>query len=219
MSESTLTLKKAIPIIAVTWILSLITTLAVVYVEPNLLPRQNQTASQNQIEIIRFNEPSEKNITGFYLWLNDVATFVWTPKNPTSNSILALYCYFEYRCDNPEEYVWDWEGAFWWMLQLGMIANDCSFGDFGEISRTASSQAEWEEKYSTEWKQICLVANIGILSGTADSVTEVWITPNQNNYTLKLGAFHSDRASSSTPTFVRNINVIIEVIDGLPSAT
>ena len=34
MSESTLTLRKAIPIIAVTWILSLITTLAVVYFTP-----------------------------------------------------------------------------------------------------------------------------------------------------------------------------------------
>jgi hypothetical protein len=34
MSESTLTLRKAIPIIAVTWILSLITTLAVVYLAP-----------------------------------------------------------------------------------------------------------------------------------------------------------------------------------------
>jgi hypothetical protein len=34
MSESTLTLRKVIPIIAVTWILSLITTLAVVYLAP-----------------------------------------------------------------------------------------------------------------------------------------------------------------------------------------
>ena len=37
MSESTLTIKKAIPIIAVTWILSLVTTLAFVYVVPIIL--------------------------------------------------------------------------------------------------------------------------------------------------------------------------------------
>ena len=37
MSESNLTLRKAIPITAVTWILSLVTTLAVVYVLPIIL--------------------------------------------------------------------------------------------------------------------------------------------------------------------------------------
>ncbi|UCE38729.1 MAG: hypothetical protein JSW00_05735 [Thermoplasmata archaeon] len=39
MSELTLTLKKAIPIIVVTWILSLVTTLAVVYFTPNIFPK------------------------------------------------------------------------------------------------------------------------------------------------------------------------------------
>lgn len=38
MSESTFSFKKAIPIIAVTWILSLVTTLAFVYVVPIILP-------------------------------------------------------------------------------------------------------------------------------------------------------------------------------------
>ena len=36
MSESTFPLKKVIPIIVVTWILSLVTTLAVVYFAPNI---------------------------------------------------------------------------------------------------------------------------------------------------------------------------------------
>ncbi len=39
MSESTLTIKKVIPIIGVAWILSLVTTLAFVYFAPNIIPR------------------------------------------------------------------------------------------------------------------------------------------------------------------------------------
>jgi len=39
MSELTSTLKKAIPIIAVTWILSLVATLVVVYFAPNIFPK------------------------------------------------------------------------------------------------------------------------------------------------------------------------------------
>jgi len=34
----TITVKKAIPIIAITWILSLATTLVIVYVSPNIFP-------------------------------------------------------------------------------------------------------------------------------------------------------------------------------------
>jgi len=39
MSESTFPLKKVIPIIVVTWLLSLVTTLAIVYITPNIPPR------------------------------------------------------------------------------------------------------------------------------------------------------------------------------------
>jgi hypothetical protein len=39
MSESALTLKKVIPIIIVTWLLSSVTTLAIVYFSPNIFPK------------------------------------------------------------------------------------------------------------------------------------------------------------------------------------
>ena len=38
MVEVAITFKKAVPIIAITWILSLVTTLAIVYVSPNIFP-------------------------------------------------------------------------------------------------------------------------------------------------------------------------------------
>jgi hypothetical protein len=38
LSEPTISIKKALPIIAITWILALVTTLACVYVAPNIFP-------------------------------------------------------------------------------------------------------------------------------------------------------------------------------------
>ena len=49
MSGMATSIKKAAPIIVVTWILSLVTTLAVVYVAPNILPLQTTQISDNAI--------------------------------------------------------------------------------------------------------------------------------------------------------------------------
>jgi len=49
MSGMANSIKKAAPIIVVTWILSLVTTLAVVYVAPNILPLQTTQISDNAI--------------------------------------------------------------------------------------------------------------------------------------------------------------------------
>lgn len=45
MSEGAISIKKAIPIIVITWILSLVATLAVVYVAPNVFPFSVKTAN------------------------------------------------------------------------------------------------------------------------------------------------------------------------------
>jgi hypothetical protein len=49
MSGKATSIKKAAPLIVVTWILSLVTTLAVVYVAPNILPLQTTQISDNAI--------------------------------------------------------------------------------------------------------------------------------------------------------------------------
>lgn len=49
MSGMATSIKKAAPIIVVTWILSLVTTLAVVYVAPNILPLQTTQISDNAV--------------------------------------------------------------------------------------------------------------------------------------------------------------------------
>ncbi|MHC3130049.1 MAG: hypothetical protein IBV52_08260 [Candidatus Bathyarchaeota archaeon] len=49
MSGMATSIKKAAPIIVVTWILSLVSTLAVVYVAPNILPLQTTQISDNAI--------------------------------------------------------------------------------------------------------------------------------------------------------------------------
>jgi hypothetical protein len=49
MSGMAISIKKAAPIIVVTWILSLVSTLAVVYVAPNILPLQTRQISDNAV--------------------------------------------------------------------------------------------------------------------------------------------------------------------------
>jgi len=49
MSGMAISIKKAAPIIVVTWILSLVSTLSVVYVAPNILPLQTRQISDNAV--------------------------------------------------------------------------------------------------------------------------------------------------------------------------
>lgn len=87
--------KQIILIITITWILSLLTTLAVVYVTSNVL---NAQASRNQVQIIKFTESNMKNITTLNRTLGEsVASFTYIPENPSSNVILGLVCSLEYN--------------------------------------------------------------------------------------------------------------------------
>jgi len=204
MSEATISLKKAILVVVVTCILSSVSTWGVINATPSLVLTQ---ISENQAKIIRLRELNEINVTGGEAWVSqDVATFVWTPNNPENNVILAVYCYFDYRSENPEQFVWEWEDpTFWWELHFNIKVNDFTTkGD--KIRRSGSNQQEWERKHSTDWEQVSFLAQ---------PISGLWINPNQDNYTLTFRTLHMDRASSTTPTYVRNINVIIEVIDGI----
>ena len=49
MSEGAIPIKKAIPIIVVTWILSLVTTLAVFYIAPNIFPLTSEKIADSAI--------------------------------------------------------------------------------------------------------------------------------------------------------------------------
>lgn len=214
MSEVAITVRKAVPIVVVTWILSLITTLVFVYADPSLFQLQaSYGQDQHHTKIIRFHEPSEKNVTGMLVWRDDVAVFVWTPTDSTSNAILEVYVYLEYYYENPPTHAWDWEGAFDWKLNFYLSINEFGQAPQPYIRKSASSETQWEQG-AYEWTQTCFKLE-QLQSMWANPL---WVIPNQHNYTLTFGVTHTDGASATTPTFVRNINVVIEVIDGIPVA-
>lgn len=206
MSEVAISVRKAVPIIVVTWILSLITTLLFVYADPSLFQLQF-SQKEHQTEIIRFYEPYEKNVTGTG-WMTklDLAVFVWTPSNSTNNAILEVYAHAEYYYENPPQITWQYAGRHVWWMDFFVSVNEIEY-TLGKILTTAQNQTEWEQE-SYKWKQTCLFK--------ARTTKECWIEPNQSNYTLAFQLAHSDNADEVTPTYLRNINVIIKVIDGIP---
>jgi len=159
--------------------------------------------SELQVKVVRFSQPNEINVTSEF---RDVATFVWIPNNPKNNSILAIYSYCEYRSENPQQIVWGWQDAFWWSLEFNIRINQFVSGDSHKIYVSAMNQQEWEQEGLSQWQQVAFLAQ---------PKQGFWINPNQGNYTLTFQTLHEDRAWASTPTYVRNINVIITVVDGL----
>jgi len=221
MSEGTITVRKAVPIIVATWILSLITTLMFVYADPSLFNLQTkQNMKEHQVEIVRFFDPDEKNVTGLYnistMGIDDVAVFVWTPNNSNSNAILAIYAYFEYYYEDPPQLIWDIEYRVCrWELKFGASVNQFDSG-VGRITRSATSQQEWTQEGSYEWTQTCFkVEPQGLVIDESKETS--WILPNQSNYTLRFRVCNEPNMMSggySIHTYLRNINVVIEVIDG-----
>ena len=212
MFDGTITMRKAVPIVVVTWILSLITTLVFVYADPSLFNLQvNQ--NEHEIKIVRFYEPYEKNVTGMG-WdifpTPNLTEFVWTPSNPTNNAILEVYVYLEYYHENPPQFWWDTLYPFWWKLEFAVSINEFySPITQSYIEKHASNQTMWEQMGSFKWTQACL---------KVEPFRGLWVVPNQNNYTLTFGVSHTDYAGAWVQTYLRNINVIIEVIDGIPVA-
>jgi len=111
MSELTSTLKKAVPIIAVTWILSMITTLAVVYFAPNIFPKTWH-------EVARFEGTTAEETPDFYvpsinwriIWSVDMEQYI--PEDARIKFYLIGYQSFlfrefipKFRYEDGEEYL------------------------------------------------------------------------------------------------------------------
>jgi len=90
-------MKTVILIIAVTWILSLFTTLATQYFLFRDAP------ARTSVEFVRFNVPDEVNVTGWGFGLHRAPkynmSFVWIPRNLESHVVLGIYYGLEFRCE------------------------------------------------------------------------------------------------------------------------
>lgn len=200
MSEMSVSLGKAVVVIIVACSLSSVSTWGVINAVPSLVATQDDNG---EIVIIRFHELGEINVSGTHA--QGVATFVWIPNNPESNMILAVYAHFEYYYENPPP-VWEESRDFRWELRFTVSVNEFR-GMHAFVGRAAPNMSEWERE-AFKWKQTCFKAQ--------PSHSARWILPNQNNYTLWFQVSHTDHFLSSIPTYVRNINLIVEALDGLP---
>lgn len=194
---------KAVFIITIAWILSLLTTAAVFYYIPNEI---NPADTESSTKIVKMVDTGEKNITNSTQILN----FTWIPENPDDNIILHAYVYFEYRCDDPPLYVWNWTGAFSWSIESRLEINNWTNMHFvSKVEVYTGSLPGWQRDHPATWQLHCYVLPY------SDVATASWIEPNQGEYALKVYLSHEDRAWGSTPTFVRNITLLLEVADGI----
>lgn len=154
-------------------------------------------SSEPHVKVVRLNDPKEINVTsGFY----NPSIFVWTPCNPQDNAILEFYPFLEYRLEKSEQ------GGYplGWFLSLNFIING-DFSCYGHIHFSAGSQEQWEQGNFTSWQWF---------SFSVDRTSEkLWISPNQRNYTIALS--WGSEWTGFLKIYVRNINVILTVVDGL----
>ena len=166
--------------IAVTWILSLFTTLAIQYF-------LFQKDAKPYVEFVRFNVPGEINVTGWGFGLHRAPkynmSFAWIPKNPESHVVLAIYYLLEFRCEN------------------------------------ISNQSSLSLRSSVEVNDYLLHSNLGTLE---KFIPDVWeqasfhLEPSgielSQNYTFLIRVHQN---SPGLLTYIRDVNFILAVIDGI----
>ena len=117
----------------------------------------------------------------------DAAVFVWTPNNSINNAILSIRCYFQYRAEPANS------------LQWRIDVNGDTHSGVGWLYGTDYT---WSPIYPDYYLE------------TLESAFDVKIYPNQNNYTLKF-QFASENIGKES--YVKDINLLLQVADGLPA--
>ena len=128
--------------------------------------------------------------------------FTWTPINPKKNAILAILFSFEYSCDEPSFSLWEEGNSVNWQLFSGVDIFKYNFWP-DHLGKSARNLAEWNQSWASEWE-------IVTFQTTLDSEPNTFITQNQEQYPIKLGFGHNGIVS----TYIRNVNLILLVIDG-----
>jgi len=116
----------------------------------------------------------------------NASTFVWTPKNSTNNAILSIYFYMQHA------YISSTGGGD---ALTRILVN----GEVQETIPAAYYGSTYEDDYKWSWV----------------STTVGKISPNQNNYTINLQIACSFRFPTTMTAYVKDINIIIQVIDGM----
>jgi len=165
--------------------------------ETTVVQLQDKTTSleerQNQFKTIRFFTANETYIPEIYGHPTEVAKFTWIPCNGTDNTILNAYLYFERKGDPP-----NWRFNTWVEINgqiiLQFVDNGPAGPSYGVVLLRESS---------TEYRQTITIP-FGALG----------VSPNQSEFTVvvKVGEAYGD----SGRLWVRNINLLLTVMDGMP---
>jgi hypothetical protein len=157
--------------------------------------RTNALEEESKVKILRFLDPMEYNQSEA-TW-KKVTTFSWVPTNQTDNAILSVAYYAECKVvsDSPG-----------WNVQLvyRIRVNNPHWGDREEQQVIRTYGFDWT------WTPICTITfevdNENYVKG---------IEPNRASYPVE---FWLLRAESGGTVYVRNINIIMTVADGLPAS-
>jgi len=158
----------------------------------------------SQVKSIRYYEASETFVEGKDNW-GDAATFTWTPENPTNNAILSAVLYLE------------------WMGGVELEQHNCYGRWHVEVlidgvsvwlAPVAAPQGNQTEYVETPSMTIRMSYDFwGATWGPAVNIESHTIT-------VRVGGLYI--STSCTPSdiyinlYVRNINLILTVVDGLP---
>ena len=200
--------KTLVLAVALSWILTLVTVLLIYNFAPSVTQvffQQDKESNSVKVvtllkeEIRDFTEIANLSSSPVYTHLVHF-NLTWIPSNPNKNSIVALFCSFEYSSDEPSSNVWESVQEVNWKLRVKLDINKFYLIEDKIVSKSASNMSEWNQKWSSEWETTTFQATI--------SSSNIQI--NQNQYPIKLTFAHNGVA----PTYIRNVNLMLLVIDG-----
>jgi len=194
--------------IAISWALTLVTVLLINNFAPNVTQVfLQQDRESNSVKVVTLSKEKIKDFTEIanissppvYTHLSHLY-LTWIPSSPNKNSIVALFCSYEYSSDEPSSNVWESVQEVNWKLRVRIDINKFSLLEDNIVSKSASNMDEWNQEWSSEWETATFQATI--------SSSNIQI--NQNQYPIKLAFAHNGVA----PTYIRNVNLMLLVIDG-----
>lgn len=139
--------------------------------------------------IVRFYDPNETVIEIANTPVN-ASVFVWTPQNASNNAVLQGYLYFQYLS-----------------TQSGQI----SFQVFIDEIRICNYEYYASATYEYQWSYTFSLGQYG----TIPTGTNALVFPNQSNYTIRFCPSNN----YNEPLKIKDINIILEVMDGMPPET
>ncbi len=196
--------------VAVSWALTLVTVLLINSFTPSLpQPFPQQSTESNSAKVVTLIKEEVRNIPEIQ---NSIGTlfpnvldlnFTWIPSYPNKNSILALICSFEYSCEELPSIVWENEDGINWVLGFRVNIDRYDFNPSNVAQKSAKNQTEWNLQWTSEWKT-------ATFQTTLNSENEKQLNQNQKQYPIKLTFKHN----GVVPTYIRNVNLMLLVIDG-----